>query len=194
MIDKYKEYLPILESKNLEILNEIDEETIRVKCNHCMNEFNVNAESFFNDPKCDNSKCIKRQKAVDRVKEIAKDEYTVLKNFYSLDSKSKDYSKILIRHNTCGHEYSVIPRNFVYGRRCPKCRKTPFKSPEQYEKDFNKAGEGNFDLLTPYVRASEKVWAIHSKGCKEKFEVNAGYFLRDPRCPKCEKGIQEKGL
>lgn len=183
----YKELIPNMSENKFELIGEFNEDFITIKCNDCGTIFKAKTDLFLKNPKCGYRNCLIRTSLVEKVKEIAGDEYTVIKNFATLDRDSKEFKKILIRHNDCEEEYTVIPRNFIKGRRCPKCTKTPFKTPKQYEKDVYDVGSGNFELLTPYTRASEKVWIKHAGGCNEKFDVNAGYFLRDPRCPLCEK-------
>lgn len=183
----YNDLIPSMTNNKFNLIGEFNEDYIVVKCNDCKNGFKVKTDEFLKNPKCNYNNCITREALVNEVKAIAGDEYTVIKNFYTLDRESKNFKKILIRHNKCGKEYGVVSRNFINGRRCPECTKTQFKTPEQYENDVEKLGEGNFKVLTPYTRASEKIWLKHVGGCKNKFEINAGYFLRDPRCPVCEK-------
>lgn len=188
----YKDLIPSMTNNKFELIGEFNEDYITIKCNDCGTASKVKTDDFLKNPKCTYYNCIHREDMVNQIKEIVGDEYTVLKNFYTLDRKSKDFKKILIRHNKCGNIYSVVPRNFIKGRRCPECTKTQFKTHEEYVEDVNRVGKGKFKVLSPYTRASEKIWLEHSGGCKEKFEVNAGYFLRDPRCPLCEKQHLEK--
>lgn len=183
----YKDLIPSTTNNQFELIGEFNEDYIEVKCNTCGEISKVETEPFLKNSVCFNSKCKRRQKSIDEIEKISKGEYTVIRNFYNTDPESKDYKKCLIRHNECGTEYPVVPRNFINGRRCPECTKTKFKTPEQYEQDFNIAGKGNFELLSKYTRATDKVRAKHIGGCNEEFDVNSSYFLRDPRCPICEK-------
>lgn len=43
-------------------------------------------------------------------------EYTVIGEYVNA------HTKILIKHNECGHKYYVKPSKFLSGRRCPKCK------------------------------------------------------------------------
>lgn len=187
LTNKYKNLISNKTSNQFNLIGEFDEDFITMKCNTCKEILKVPTREFLKNFTCFNSKCRKRQKLVNEIEELANDEYTVLKNFCDTDNTSKDYKKCLIKHNNCGLEYKIIPRNFINGRRCPECTKTKFKTPEQYEKDFMMAGNGQFSLLSKYVRATEKVTAQHTGGCNHIFDVTASYFLRDPRCPICEK-------
>lgn len=173
------------------IIEEQNKNHIKIKCNDC-GRIKTISEKKLEEGNIRCSLCKSRQNLVDEVNEIANGEYTVLKNFYTTDRDSRDFKKIFIRHNTCKHEYAVVPKAFIDGTRCPICTKTPFKTHEQYLEDVERVGEGNFRVLTKYTRASEKVWMEHTEGCNKQFEVNAGYFLRDPRCPECEKTKQYK--
>lgn len=188
----YKELIPSITNDKFKLIGEFNEEYITIKCNDCETISKVKTSNFLKNPKCTYYNCSHRQRLVEQINEIVGDEYTVLKKFYTLDRNSKDFKKILIRHNKCGNVYSVIPRNFIKGRRCPECTKTQFKSHDNYVDDVKRVGKEKFNVLSPYTRASEKIWLEHSGGCKEKFEVNAGYFLRDSRCPLCEKQSLEK--
>src|SRR5690606_661185 len=38
-----------------------------------------------------------------------------------LDEYKTSATKICVKHNICGHEYSVTPNGFLKGNRCPKC-------------------------------------------------------------------------
>jgi hypothetical protein len=74
---------------------------------------------------------------VKEVYELVQDEYTFLED-YVLNNHN-----IKVRHNKCGHEYSVKPLCFLSnGRRCPKCSKssshsTPMKLIERTLNDLN---------------------------------------------------------
>lgn len=190
--DMYKELISNKSNNQFELVGEFNEEFLSIKCNICGEVSKVTTKTFLDNPFCFNSKCRRRQFLANEIEKISDGEYTVIKNFYNTDPESKEYKKCVIRHNSCNHEYSAIPRNFINGRRCPECTKTKSKTPEQYEKDFNDAGKGKFKLLSKYVKATEKVKARHTGGCDKEFEVNSGYFLRDPRCPHCEKQASTK--
>ncbi len=57
------------------------------------------------------------------IEEVRKEIYSLVGNEYTLlsDKYINAGSKMLIKHNTCGHEYYVSRRNFKKGRRCPNC-------------------------------------------------------------------------
>lgn len=183
----YKDLIPSLTNNRFELMGEFNEDFITIKCNDCETVSKVKTNDFLKNPRCSYYNCESRESVINQIKEIAGDEYDVIKKFYTLNRKSNDFKKMLIKHNKCGKVYPVVPRNFIKGRRCPECTKTQFKTHKEYVQDVNEVGKGNFKVLTPYTRASEKIWLQHTGGCNEKFEINAGYFLRDPRCTECEK-------
>jgi len=65
---------------------------------------------------------------VEEVKEEVSLEYTFLEKYINA------HTKILCRHNYCGHEWEVRPNNFLRGSRCPYC----YQHQEELDKMFNK--------------------------------------------------------
>lgn len=116
------------------------------------------------------------------VKELEGDNYTVLGEIFNPETRT-----ILARHNKCGYEWGMNEWAFKKGRRCPRCARTSFKEPALYKKEFEKVSMGKFELITPYKKSTEKVWIRHLEGCKETFSAMPGYFVKDPRCPVCQK-------
>lgn len=186
--------------KKIDIENEISKKTcgsisflnengnnIILKCNVCGKTFETDKDSFFKNPACTSKRCLNRAEKVKQIELESKDEYMVVKEFITLNRKSKDFQKVVLEHKKCGKQYQVNIRNFLKGRRCPNCTKTPFKTHEEYISDVNKATDNKFTVESEYRRASEDVILKHTGGCGELFKVKAGAFLSDPRCPLCEK-------
>jgi len=91
---------------------------ISLKHSKCGYEYNVAPSDFLEGdrcPKCSGlmKKTIKQFKQ--EVYGIVKDEYTVLGEYIN------NKTKILFRHNACGHEYLVAPNRFLCGDRCINC-------------------------------------------------------------------------
>ena len=192
-------------SKNTDIQYEISEKTygsisflnengenITLKCNVCGKIFEADKDSFLKNPVCTSKRCVTRAEKVKQIELESEGEYKVVKEFITLDRKSKDFQRVIVKHEKCGKEYPVTIRNFLKGRRCPYCTKTPFKTHEEYVSDVNKATNNKFTVESEYKRASEDIVLNHSGGCKESFKVKAGAFLSDPRCPLCEKSESRK--
>lgn len=195
LIDEYNSFLLKKLDSRLEVVDIKEcacssDNTIKVKCKDCGRVFEIKGnklKKFLEAPRCESIVCRNRTKNAIMIKTISKGEYTVIKNFVSIDPESSEYKRILIKHNKCGHEYGVLPKRFIDGTRCPECTKTPFKSHEEYVSDVNHVGNGKFTVKSRYVRASKSVTIEHAEGCGKEFDVNAGYFLNDARCPLCEK-------
>jgi very-short-patch-repair endonuclease len=92
--------------------------------------------------------------------------------------------KIKIRHNVCGHEYSVRPCNLLVGKRCPKCSGKMLKTTEIFQKEvFELVGHG-YVVLGEYVTSKTKIKIKHTE-CGHEYEVTPNHFLRGIRCPNC---------
>lgn len=98
------------------------------------------------------------------VYDLVEDEYTFLEEYKTTDTK------ILVRHNVCNHEYKVRPYHFLKrNQRCPNCNKYKKQSAETFKKAFNKALGSDYELLSDYKGAREKVLVKHKK-CGRVYE------------------------
>ena len=188
----YKDEIFKKTNNSIQLLNESNDKELILKCNVCGKTFEAEANSFFKNPVCTNKRCIARENKIKEIEKETNGEYTVTNKFLTLDRKSKDFQKVMVRHEKCGNEYPVVIRNFLKGRRCPFCTKTPFKTHDEYVNDVKEVGNGKFTVKSQYTRASEDIVLNHSGGCKESFILKAGAFLSDPRCPLCEKSESKK--
>ncbi len=110
---------------------------ILIKHNKCGRIWETLPDKFIHDIRC--SECNPKNKKktheefVKEVFNIHKNEYTVTSTYLS------NRKKVLIRHNKCGHEWLVDPRNFTINKRgCPKCKMS--KGEMCIEKILNKYG------------------------------------------------------
>lgn len=186
-VEKYEKIIKEKSHGGLSLVGEWNDKFITVKCNVCGKTFKADSKKFLENPVCTSKRCLNREERVKRIEKETNGEYTVVNKFYTLDKKSKDFQKVWVKHNKCGKVYPVVLRNFLNGRRCPDCTKTPFKTHEQYVEDVDRVGKNKFKVESNYIRATEDVVLNHSGGCKESFLIKAGAFLSDPRCPICEK-------
>lgn len=92
--------------------------------------------------------------------------------------------KILMKHNTCNHEYYVTPNHFLKGRRCPKCYGTHKKTTEAFAKEICELTKYEYKVLGEYVNNCTKILIKHNK-CGYEYKVLPNGFLRGSRCPKC---------
>lgn len=97
---------------------------VTAKCIKCGFENKIRPYNILSGRKCrkcafkklNESHRLTHQDFCDRVKEKVGDSYTVIGEYEGADTK------ILMRHNECGHEYYVTPNKFYHaGRRCPNC-------------------------------------------------------------------------
>ena len=189
---EYKDIILEKSNQSIDLLNEIDDKTIELKCNVCGKTFESDKEAFLKNPVCTNKRCVTREEKIKQIEVETNGEYVVTNKFLTFDRKSKDFQKVMVKHKSCGKEYPVAIRNFLKGRRCPFCTKTPFKTHDEYVNDVKEVGNGKFSVKSQYTRASEDIVLNHSGGCKESFILKAGAFLSDPRCPLCEKSESKK--
>ena len=94
---------------------------IRMRHNLCGYEWSVRPCDFKRRPCCPkcSTKTKKNMTEIFKVKvaKLVGNEYTVLGEY------KNSVTPILMRHNTCGHEWSVRPGLFKHGTRCPICNK-----------------------------------------------------------------------
>ena len=106
-------------------------------------------------------------------------EYKVLGEYKS----NKD--KILIRHNTCGHEYEVTPVKFLSGRRCPNCSKNKKKDTKWFKNKVNEILGNEYTVLGEYINTNTKIKMYHNT-CGHEYEVKPSTFLnKKTKCPYC---------
>lgn len=117
------------------------------------------------------------------VKDRVGTEYTFLEPYKGCTTKIK------VKHNKCGTVYTVLPPNFLRGKRCPKCQqaisnKKRTRSPQQFLKEVYELVGTEYTVLTPYVKARKKVKIKHEV-CGSIYEVTPAHFLSGRKCPRC---------
>ena len=81
------------------------------------------------------------------VYDLVGDEYTVLGEYMTT------LTKIQMRHNKCGTEFTPTPARFLEGTRCPKCRSS--HQPKSEEKFISELPQG-YTLVGDYVNSKTK--------------------------------------
>ena len=114
--------------------------------------------------------------------ELVGNEYEVLGTY------EKAKIKIKIKHNKCGHEYSVTPDNFKRGQRCPNCvdrRKQAFDI-DIFKKSVYELTKDEYTVLgEEYVNARTPIKMKHNT-CGYEWDVLPYHFKGSgTRCPKC---------
>ena len=103
----------------------------------CGSEFLVTPSNFLGGTRCPT--CLgKRKRNTGEFKQIVKElsgrEYSVLGEY--VNSKTH----IQMKHNSCGHTWSLVPSSFVAGSRCPKCSRLASKGEIRVQSYIDKLG------------------------------------------------------
>jgi very-short-patch-repair endonuclease len=95
---------------------------IKVKHNICGNEYEVTPSNFIKGRRCPFC-CKKNTKRTNKefkeeIFNLVRNEYIFLEDYINTDTKIK------VKHNICGNEYKVTPKEFIHNNsRCPICWK-----------------------------------------------------------------------
>lgn len=89
-----------------------------------------------------------------------------------------------MKHNICGHIYSVRPNNFLAGKRCPQCKGGVAKAHSIFANEIkNKYGE-EYKILNEYSNSKTHILVKH-KTCSSEYYVNPDNLLRHGGCAIC---------
>ncbi|RMA90231.1 hypothetical protein [Priestia megaterium] len=99
---------------------------IKMKHNKCGYEYDVTPAHFLNNrrcPKCKYESFHKKykkskKKFEEEVYNLVGDEFTVVGEYINAKTKVK------LKHNECGYEWVAVPKGFLDGNRCPKCKES----------------------------------------------------------------------
>lgn len=192
LTNKYKDKIHIKTNGEFELVSDYNDKVITIRHLECGRDSELNPKYFLSKLSC--PKCAKEEryiKRLEKTKKIVLEFKEELKNevgeeyIVTRDCMNPDERKVSLKHK-CGYEYKIKINSFRSGRRCPICTKTQPKPPEQYEKEFKTIVKDKFKLLSEYERANKKIEVLCTR-CNFKSLVNPSSFLRDSRCPKCEK-------
>lgn len=92
-------------------------------------------------------------------------------------------TKILLKHNICGHKWEIKPNSFMNGNRCPICSSRKISHKEFVNQVCDKYNN-EYTVLGEYINSNEKVLIRHNK-CNYEWEVNTYHFINGHGCPKC---------
>lgn len=126
------------------------------------------------------------------VSELVGDEYLFL------DKYVNNTTKLSVRHEKCGHVYTVIPRDFLSGRRCPDCKGKRIsegvkRCPEDFANEFEVLSKGEYQLIGTYSKAIDKIEMKHVT-CGHVFLMAPIKFTGGNRCPKCKSSKGERHI
>lgn len=116
---------------------------------------------------------------IKEVYELVGDEYTFLEEY------TNARTKIRCKHNECGHEWEILPSDFLRYTRCPKCHvHGNFKGNDSFVKEvYNLVGD-EFKFLEKYKGSDTKIKCRHSK-CGHEWRVKPSQILSGYGCPWC---------
>jgi predicted Zn-ribbon and HTH transcriptional regulator len=146
---------------------------IQFKHKTCGSIFDMRPSNFLQGqrcPECNLNKLKTHQEFLNEVKKLEKKNYIVLENYVN------DSTKINFYHKKCGTTYSVTPRDFLNGHRCPTCKSR--SRGELRIRDYLIKNNINFksqfyfdDLRSPKKRLLKFDFAILDKKDKVKYLI-----------------------
>lgn len=113
---------------------------------------------------------------IKEVYDLVGDEYIFLEKYVTANTK------ILCKHNICGHEWAIRPSCFLSGQKCPNCSR--LKTDEEFKKEVYNLTRDEYTFLNTYKGANIKISCKHNL-CNHVWDVPPSSFLRGTRCPKC---------
>lgn len=179
------EYLPLSDYKTAKLKVIIK----HLKCNFRWEVTPTNLWRSKGCPKCNNNFTTKKTHE-DFIKELRErhgDDYSAISEYKNLRDK------VLIKHESCGHEWLVSPVNILKKSGCPKCYGRVKKTTEQYKREVYAIVKHEYSVLGKYVNSIEKITMKHNS-CGNIYEVNPASFLKGRRCAKCNSSIGEKRI
>lgn len=155
---------------------------IRVRHNKCGGIYKVRPDSFLDGarcPYCAGNKSITNEEFINRVKELAGDEYTFLDKYINANIK------IRVRHNKCGRNYFVAPSTFLRGHRCPYCYFDSVKmTNNRFSNKLSKTIKREYAILEPFLGYDTLIKVKH-KICGNIYQARPRSILQDAHCPYC---------
>jgi len=116
---------------------------------------------------------------VNEVSNLCNKEYSVLGEYKNTGTK------ILVKHNICGVEYTVTPNHFLGGTRCPQCFGTSRGMTDKEFRDKIKSiYNDQYVVIGKYIKSNTKVLIRHND-CGNEFNTRPNNLLRGYGCPKC---------
>lgn len=126
----------------------------------------------------------------DEVKKLVGEEYTVLGDYVNT------HTPILMKHNECGLEFTMSPKSFKFGQRCPNARyKSSAKSNmypvEEIVKELKEACGDEYILVGGYKGSSRPAHVKHTK-CGKVFRPTPRQLInKRTGCPNCYRSKGE---
>lgn len=162
---------------------------ISMRHNLCNCKYEVTPSGFINKgrrcPNCNTKKKKTNNQFLEEVFNLVGNEYEVL------DEYKNAKNKVLIKHNDCGYEWTILPNNFIKGKRCPKCAGNAHKTTKIFKKEIFDLVSNEYKVIGEYLNTDTPILMKHSV-CGNEFKMIPDVFLRGSRCPKC--AIENRAL
>lgn len=188
--EEFKKEIYELYGNEYEILGEYKNSKTKILVRHnvCDHEWNISPNKLLQGrgcPVCGRKKVFKKitkthEEFIREIKNKYGNEYEILGKYINA------HSKILVRHNECGHEWSVRPASFLRGSGCPLCAGNQQKTHEQFLQEIKEKYGDEYTVLGTYVNAKTNVFVRHNK-CGKSFYVGVSTILKKTSCPHCNK-------
>jgi hypothetical protein len=182
------EYTPITEYEK-------SSKHIIMKHNVCGNEYPITPNHFTVNgrrcPKCVDTGATTRKTVEQFKKEIAElvgDEYSLLSSY-----KNRNTS-VVMKHKPCGHEYPVLPSNFLKGNRCPKCAVRPQQQKMSHDEFVSKLYDvvgDRYEAISKYDGYNTHITVRHNE-CGHEYPVQPANILYGKGCPVCNQSKGEE--
>ena len=171
---------------------------IKLRHNVCGYIFDIRPTNFLQGRQCPIHKNERISRSNILPLEVVKNKiFDLVGDEYSIDNYTMVTEKATFTHKTCGTKFNMLVSDFTSnGQRCsnPKCVNQRFalkmrKSPYQFKKEFDELVDGEYELLSDYIKANKKVKILHKK-CGNVYEATPNSFFNGTRCPicRCSKG------
>lgn len=159
---------------------------ILIRHNECSHQYETRPNSLLQGGRC--PKCNVQKQTINKFKDeiyhLVNDEYSIIGGYIN------NTSKVLLRHNECGHEYIISRHKFISGRRCPNCFGNKKKTTSEFKKQVYNLVKDDYEVLGEYKGAKTKLLMRHNC-CGFEYMVTPTNFLSNKRCPKCFVGIKK---
>lgn len=120
--------------------------------------------------------------------------------YLNIEEYKNKRTKIKFKHSKCGTEFETLPFDLIRGlKKCPKCMREKLKTMhlkgrDEFQDEFNKVSNGEYELLSEYKGSSKKIKVRHNE-CGYVFEPTPNNFVnKGSRCPKCSNRKKKSTL
>ena len=165
---------------------------INVKHEICGNVYSVAPVKFLSQgrrcPFCNRKRITKESMQIELDQKFGISKYTLLSDYIT------QHDEILVRNNTCNHEYNTTPYLLRISKGCKICNEglAKKKENETFLEEVYKLVGSEYTFLENYKGKSSKIKVRHnSKNCNNfEYYVTPNNFLSQKnRCPYCNGGM-----